>query len=1054
MSGLDESETDEATIRVRKDTPDPSRGRERKRDLLAEQREDLEAGRPRPTEAYLSRWPTDPKDDADAANVLVADYFWRRDRGEGPSIAEYDRRHPEHRRSFAELVRRQCLIRSLGGGGRRHDRMPRLPGEGDELFGFRLRRPLGTGAFASVFAAEQADLAGRPVVLKISAIEGLEPQTLARLQHTNIVPIYSVHEDPAAGLRAVCMPYFGGANLASVLARAWEGSARPMHGSQLVKALEEVGTPPPEALAVSWRSGDRGPSSDPPAAAPDQTPAALLGGMSYIRAVAWIVARLADGLHHAHQRGVLHRDIKPSNILLSSEGEPLLLDFNVSQDAAEDSVHAVLGGTVTYAAPEHIRAMLDRTPDTMLRVDRRSDCYSLGLVLTEMLAGRSLFGRTNGDSILPTQLQAMVEERARGVPRIREGRPDVPWGLESIARMCLDPDPERRYRQAGHLAEDLRRFLEDRPLKYAPELSRVERARKFHRRHPRLVTNLFFCVGGLGVLLGVGSALSGASKHLIEARAELGSARALDRKRAHDEGALRALCLINTTLGNEDHLREGVGVCERTLALYDPGDGRPCEEHPDWAALGPEGRHRLAEDRRELLILLAGARVRLSPGDPQALRGALDLLGEAEAIRGLGPSRALWLDRASYLARLGDAEAAAECLGRADGIPAATPRDHYLLAISHARRGGADGYRRAIAELDEALRINPKHYWLMMQRGICRMELGESMLAVGDFGACTGLWPEHPWGYFNRAYMLDRDGMKAEAIDDYSAALERDPAFSSARINRGLALLEIREFGGALADFDEAIARGSGEPTVLAGRGMALEALGRHVEADTAFDEAFRGAVEVPVPARIRLLWAYGFSVADRLPGRAADAFEEVLRQDRRHPQALYGLAMLAMGRGDLDGAREFFDRALESSPEFLEALRSRAVVAARRGDWEAANRDINRCLSREPGSGEALYAASCVASLAASASGDRELRDQALDLLRRALALGAGREAADDPDLAGLGEEPEFWRMISRGSPGGEVSGDGPAAGLDVPTVTQELAPSGEGGTRHDRVH
>src|SRR5687768_5415081 len=72
---------------------------------------------------------------------------------------------------------------------------PRLPRTGEELFNFRLRRELGHGAFARVFLAEQADLAGRPVVLKISAIAGNEPQTLAQLQHTHIVPIHSVHED-------------------------------------------------------------------------------------------------------------------------------------------------------------------------------------------------------------------------------------------------------------------------------------------------------------------------------------------------------------------------------------------------------------------------------------------------------------------------------------------------------------------------------------------------------------------------------------------------------------------------------------------------------------------------------------------------------------------------------------------------------------------------------------------------------------------------------------------------------------------------------------------
>ena len=150
------------------------------------------------------------------------------------------------------------------------------PEVGAELFGFRLCQELGRGAFARVFLGKQADLAGRPVVLKISDVEGDEPQTLAQLQHTHIVPIYSVHEDRSRRLRAVCMPYFGGATLAAVLEALKRDAWPSRSGRGLVEALQRVGSPLP--------------------AAPSTPPALIhLSGLTYPRAAAWIVARLARG---------------------------------------------------------------------------------------------------------------------------------------------------------------------------------------------------------------------------------------------------------------------------------------------------------------------------------------------------------------------------------------------------------------------------------------------------------------------------------------------------------------------------------------------------------------------------------------------------------------------------------------------------------------------------------------------------------------------------------------------------------------------------------------
>src|SRR5207249_2912087 len=121
---------------------------------------------------------------------------------------------------------------------------------------------------------------------------------------------------------------------------------------------------------------------------------AELRGLSYVRATAWVVARLAEALQHAHERGVLHRDIKPSNVLVAGDGQPMLLDFNLAQQTRNAQAAATLGGTVAYMAPEHLRALAARDPALARQVDQRADVYSLGMVLFEMLAGQSPFDQS------------------------------------------------------------------------------------------------------------------------------------------------------------------------------------------------------------------------------------------------------------------------------------------------------------------------------------------------------------------------------------------------------------------------------------------------------------------------------------------------------------------------------------------------------------------------------------------------------------------------------------------------------------------------------------
>jgi serine/threonine protein kinase/Tfp pilus assembly protein PilF len=992
------------------------RSRSIKRSLMRELEASHAQGTPLPPEAVLARWPTDPADDRDVASLLFEDYCRREHSGEAPSLTDYQQRFPSQRDSLLSQFRKHGVMRSLRLSGSEPAPLA-LPVVGDEVFGFRLRHELGAGAFATVFLAEQVELAGRPVVIKVSAAEGTEPQTLAQLQHTHIVPIYSQHENSAAGVRAVCMPFFGGASLSRVLGAVWIETSQPTNGRQLVQALRLVQAP-------SLADLDR-PQEDRRlelAAIAPQTPLARLAQWTHIQASVWIVACLADGLHHAHQRGIMHRDIKPSNILLAADGQPLLLDFNLSEDIKDASAcaAAALGGTVAYMAPEHLRAMAARDPALARKVDGRSDIYSLGMVLYELLVGHKPFDQSASYAPMPALIEAMAVERAGAIPSVRERRTDVPWAVESILRKCLHPDPDQRYQTASALAEDLRAFIEDCPLRHAPELSRAERLQKWTRRHPRLTTTAL--VGGIAtaalILLAGGLAL--AWTRWAETQDQLASAESREQLQQFDENAVRALSLISTTTDLEgyDHQGRGLDLCRRNLGLYHVLDRDDWQQLPGWKRLDEARRERLLENVRELLLLYAWGQARADGWRRESVQQSLLLVDNAERIVGLAPTAALWEDRAFYLEKLGRDDEAAVARAAANATTPNTARDYYLLAATRIRTDGPTS-PKALAALDRALALNPRHYWALMQRGECRLEQGELLLAIGDFSEAIRVQADLPFGYFNRGYVFFRAKKYEAAVADFTRAVDRDPDFVLAWLNRGLVNLELKQFAAALGDFDRVLALGRDDAVSHGGRGRALESLGRTDDADAAFALAQTRLDRVEPTIRLRFLWVYGFAIAARRPAAAAAAFDAVLAVDPRQPQALYGRAMLAVEGDRLDEAIGYFQRALEADPYYLQARRYRAIVLARVGHLAQASQDINACLAQEPNSGAVLYAAACVAALASDQTDPVHAADvtrQALALLEKAFRHGYGQDcAAQDRDLRALWDLPAFQQLLAR---------------------------------------
>ncbi len=392
---------------------------------------------------------------------LLIEYLRRREAGEERVLDSLCTRHPEQadllRVRAADIEAAEKLVPGL---------LIDQPVQ-KRIGHYTLLRELGRGGMGVVYLALDNRLE-RFVALKMlsnrfstsgKSFERFrrEQRAIAHLSHPGIIPIYEIGEEQ--GQPYFTMEYVDGRTLSDMLQelRKLDRPVEELTGLDLRRTLEgEDEREHTEEETADWEEGVH------------------LGragwGGSYVEAVARLILQVAEALAHAHENEVIHRDVKPSNLLVRRSGRVDLFDFGLARLAGEQSMTLTgeFAGTPSYVSPEQVAAR-------RMGIDQRTDVYSLGVTLYEMLALRVPF---QGETTEQVFKQILVKEPT---PPHRVNSA-VASDLETICLTAMEKDPDRRYASAGELADDLRRFLEFHPIQARP-VGALTRMSRFVRRH-------------------------------------------------------------------------------------------------------------------------------------------------------------------------------------------------------------------------------------------------------------------------------------------------------------------------------------------------------------------------------------------------------------------------------------------------------------------------------------------------------------------------------------------------------------------------------------------
>jgi tetratricopeptide (TPR) repeat protein len=900
---------------------------------------------------------------ADPLGQLADEFLERHRRGERPALTEYTARHPELASQIRELFPALLMLEDV-----RPERQP-APGEplaeGPplRLGEYRIVRVIGRGGMGVVYEAEQESL-GRRVALKVLPPGALgdarhverfqrEARAAARLHHTNIVPVFAVGEE--GGTHYYVMQYIEGRPLDDVLSELRK--LRAGAGPEAAPRTEDVASgarPDDQAGALSsagvarslWQGRFRpaappegGAAADPAepkqttdapaprASRPPSGPSAASRPLSnphgsFARSVAQLGVQVAEALEYAAGQGVLHRDVKPANILLDVWGTAWLTDFGLAKAVGTPDLTRPgdVVGTLRYLAPERFEGCSDV----------RSDVYALGLTLYEVLALRPAFDGHDE----PELVRRITTAEATRLDRID---PRLPRDLATIVHKAMAREPGERYQTAGDLAEDLRRFLDDRSI-LARRASALEQCWRWCRRN-RMAAALLATLLALFLLAGGGALWF--ERQQADRRAEA----------AHRQGLAQQA--VEEALERADP-RSVRGRWQEALTVLAQADNRLDEAGSD------DLRRRVAQTRADLKLAARLEQIRLDRASfvagefaqdtaerdyEAALTGAgLDVTSTetAERIRrsaireqlvaalddwaltttnelrrwllmelaGATDPDPQWRNRLPGLL-VWDQRAALERLAAEAPVADLSPQFLTMLGV-RLRRAGAN----AEPFLRTAQRLHPADFWLNYDLGLELLSHNKPAAAAGFFRAALAVRPDCSHVHNKLGMALIRLEQTEEALAAYHRAVDLDSRNTAAHYNLADALsgqgktdeaLKHYRLAAETADLDRRAAAHSHNKLAIA-----LEARGQIKEATAEYRRSIACDPQAFAPHQ-----NLGTLLADQ--GHFEEAKEELRRAIACAPGELgphLDLGRCLHKQGYLEPAIKEYRRAVDLSPE------------------------------------------------------------------------------------------------------------------------------------------